>query len=139
MIRYAVICDNGHDFDAWFSGAEAFDAQLAAGEILCPVCGSAHVSKALMTPAVAPSRNKAAAATPADAEAALKLMRELKRHVVEHAENVGDRFAEEARKIHYAEREPTGIYGEATLEEASALIEEGIDFHPLPVLPEERN
>ena len=67
------------------------------------------------------------------------MMRELKRQVIENAENVGDRFAEEARKIHYAEREPAGIYGEATLEDARALIEEGIDFHPLPVLPEERN
>lgn len=154
MIRYSLICENGHEFDGWFGRADAFEAQVAAGEVSCPHCGSTALTKALMTPAVggprhgdeAAAKAGSEAATPALAETAegpqaevLSAIRELKRQLVANSDYVGDHFAEEARRIHYDEAPARGIYGEATAEEARGLIEEGIEFHPLPILPDERN
>jgi hypothetical protein len=161
MIRYSLCCDRGHSFEAWFGGSDAFDRQKADGQVLCPSCGSADVSKALMTPSVSTSRKKAAqtpesevpapdidapaeqsvpvATQPALPPEALALMRELRAKVTAEAEYVGPKFAEEARKIHYGEREEGGIYGEAGVDEVRALNEEGIEVLPLPVLPEDRN
>jgi hypothetical protein len=152
MIRYQLICDKGHVFDGWFSGAAGFDRQKAAGQLECPGCGSTGVDKALMAPAVpAKGKPKGEAKAPrpdkgqpvfhadpkqAEIKAALRKLRE---HVVSNADYVGDRFAEEARKIHYNESESRGIYGEASAEDARALRDEGIEFHPLPVLPEDHN
>lgn len=146
MIRYQLICDKGHTFDGWFSGSASFEEQKASGRLECPACGSLHVDKALMTPAVA-AKGKAGAAEkpqrvfqadPKQAEIG-KALRKLREHVMANADYVGDRFAEEARKIHYKEAESRGIYGEASTDEAQALREEGIEFHPLPALPEDHN
>lgn len=150
MIRYALSCSAGHAFDAWFGGSEAYEDQLAKGLVTCPQCGSAEVAKSLMAPAVATARKKAArqsaarkpvsvAANVSDGGEATALLRKLREHLVENADYVGNKFAEEARRIHYNEVERRGIYGEATSDEARSLAEEGIEFHPLPVLPEDHN
>jgi hypothetical protein len=152
MIRYALRCEKEHEFEAWFRSATDYDRALAAGETACPVCGPARVEKMPMAPAVARGHSKPAekpaeksekvrlvSAPDPKQQALLQAMRELRRQVTEHADYVGDRFAEEARKIHYAETEPRGIYGEATSEEAKKLVDEGIEFQPLPTFPEERN
>jgi hypothetical protein len=158
MIRYALRCDKEHEFEAWFRSSSDYDRAVAAGETSCPICGPARVEKMPMAPAVARTDNRSivkSATEPPPAErpekvalvaapdpkqqALIQAMRELRRQVTEHADYVGDRFAEEARKIHYKESEVRGIYGEATTEEAKKLIEEGIEFQPLPTFPEERN
>lgn len=142
MIRYALACAQGHEFDGWFAGADAYEAQRAAGEIACPTCGGTEIDKRLMVPAVATARRREsmplAAPTP-EHKPTLEMLRTIRRHLTEQADYVGDRFAEEARKIHYEEAEKRGIYGEATPQDVRGLIEEGIEFHPLPVLPEDRN
>ena len=148
MIRYTLRCANAHEFETWFRSIADYDRAVAAGEAACPVCGDTHVEKALMTPTVTGTKKS----TDADKDERVKLavpdprqqaMREavkaLRKQVTESADYVGDKFAEEARKIHYNEVDAHGIYGEATGEEAQALIEEGIDFLPLPSLPEDRN
>jgi hypothetical protein len=142
MIRYSLSCEMGHEFEAWFAASEAFDTQQANGDIGCPVCGSVRVHKSLMAPAVATSRKKdsvrLAANVPEHPELAAAL-RQLRQHLTENADYVGPKFAEEARRIHYNEAEKRGIYGEASQDEVKALSEEGIEFHPLPMLPEEHN
>ena len=138
MIRFSLTCQDGHDFEGWFGSSDAFEAQRSEGAIACPVCGSAGVEKALMTPAVATARKKesvrVAAHLSENAEAAA-MLRKIRQHLTENAEYVGDRFAEEARRIHYEESEKRGIYGEATPDQVRALVDEDIEFHPLPVLP----
>ncbi len=142
MIRYALTCPEGHDFEAWFAGSAAFDAQRAKGVVLCPLCGSAEVDKALMAPSVATARKKDSvrlAANMPEQQETISMLRKLREHLTENADYVGPRFAEEARRIHYNEAEKRGIYGEASRDDARALAEEGVEFHPLPILPEERN
>jgi hypothetical protein len=146
MIRYDLICDKGHAFDGWFADSVAYDKQAKRKLVTCVHCGSTKVEKQLMAPGIpAKSNRKAESApqmfTPGDAKQRkmLQLMREIRKSVEENSEYVGKRFAEEARKIHYEEAEKRGIHGEATAEDAKALIEEGIEVHPLPTLPEEGN
>ena len=145
MIRYRLTCERRHDFESWFRDSARCDEQLVAGDLECPVCGSARVEKQLMAPAVRGRRDaeapKQRLAAPGDERQKLLLeaMRQLRRKVEASADYVGERFSEEARRIHYQEAEARGIYGEATLEEAKALIEEGIEAHPLPRLPEDAN
>jgi hypothetical protein len=140
MISYTLRCSEGHEFEAWFRSSADYDK--AVGKTVCPACNSKKVEKALMAPAVARtdkgSKMPVAAADPRQA-AMREALRELRRKVTENADYVGDKFAEEARKIHYNETEPRGIYGEANMEDAKALLEEGIEFHPLPMLPEDGN
>ena len=147
MIRYDLQCDQGHAFDSWFRDSAAFDKQAKKRLIACPACESTHISKQLMAPGI-PTKSNARPEVPAKVFAGapdprqvmlMKMMRELRKHVETNADYVGDRFAEEARRIHYNETEQRGIYGEATREDADALIEEGIEVHPLPVLPEDGN
>lgn len=168
MIVFDLRCPKGHVFEGWFRDGAAFDEQKAAGDLVCPVCGSHKVGKAPMAPRIstgargddgdAPARaaertgtersgsarsgsarqtfaTAPAAGLPAAMAAAMTALRELHREVEKSCDYVGDRFAEEARKIHYGEAESRGIYGEATAEEARALVEEGIDVHALPRLP----
>lgn len=137
MIRYALICDREHEFDGWFASSDGFDAQVAAGEVLCPHCGSPDVTKALMAPNIAKGKAIAVEMPPqaALAEKMSMMMLALKKHVEENCDYVGDAFAEEARRIHYGEAEHRDIYGEATLDEARELIEEGVEVAPLPVVP----
>ena len=147
MIRYDLVCAKGHEFDAWFAGSAAYDIQAEAGEVMCPVCGSAEVSKAPMAPAIARGAARAAHdGARGDGGDALRAARELaevmakvRRYVEQNAEYVGDRFAEEARAIHNKEAEIRQIYGEATLEEARELIEEGIAVAPLPAPRKKRH
>jgi hypothetical protein len=142
MIRYSLRCDRDHEFEAWFRSSTDYDRAAAAGENVCPVCASTAVVKAPMAPSVAGARKEekmTLAAPDPKSRAMREALKELRKRVTENADYVGDRFAEEARKIHYQETEARGIYGEATSEEASALAEEGIAFQPLPPLPEDRN
>lgn len=141
MIQYSLVCENAHKFDAWFRSAEAYEEQATRGIVSCPVCGSAEVDKALMAPAVArPQTDKVSVTTghPQQAEI-VQFLRAMRQKVTSEADYVGDRFAEEARKIHFKEADPRGIYGEATKDEVTQLIEDGVDFMPLPNLPEEHN
>lgn len=142
MIKYSLICDAGHTFEGWFSSGGDFDAQQARGLVTCPACGSASVTKALMAPAISGSdaeeRPMEVAGGGAPAEMVAKL-RELVSHIRANSEDVGTRFPEEARKIHYGEAPQRGIIGQAKHEEIGALIEEGIDIAPLPILPEDKN
>lgn len=151
MIRYTLVCDREHDYEAWFASADAYDASARAGANVCPVCGSDQVGKALMAPSVSPkTRRDTTAPAPTSGKvdmvaadprrrALREALTELRRKVTETADYVGDRFPEEARRIHYEEVEPRGIYGEATLKEARELIEEGVDVMPLPTAPEDKN
>jgi hypothetical protein len=154
VIRYALSCDKGHGFESWFKSANAYDKQAARGLIGCPVCGSTKVGKAIMAPGVAKgAAAREAPAPPAavperrapvvmlsEKERELRTkLKELRDHVVKNADYVGQKFPEEARKMHYGEVEHRSIYGEASTADAAELIEEGIELHPLPILPDERN
>ena len=134
MIRYSLTCEKTHVFEVWFSNSSAYDDQAARKLIECPQCGSVKISKAPMAPSVAGT--KKSGERPAEI---METLRQVRDHVMDNAENVGDQFASEARKIHHEESEPRGIYGKATKEEAEALSEEGVEFHPLPALPEDHN
>ncbi len=149
MIHYTLVCEAEHTFEGWFRSSVDFDGQAARGFVSCPVCGSTSVSRGLMAPNVQSAKAKdereeaskrQAVMMPDPAQKVmLEAMREIRKKVTENATYVGDKFAEEARKMHHGEIEHQGIYGEATKEEVSALTEEGVEFQPLPVLPEERN
>jgi hypothetical protein len=142
VIRYSLHCENAHEFEGWFSGSADFDNQRQRGLIGCPVCGSSSVEKMLMAPSVSTARKKDATRTLALDTAQKQAFAKIKETLATiraNAEDVGDRFAEEARKIHYGEVEERGIIGEASPQEAMALIEEGIDVAPLPVLPDDVN
>ena len=163
MIKYTLVCDHKHTFESWFANSEAYDKQVKRKLVTCPICDSAKVEKALMAPrlnargnkrktgkseAVAAMQEVAAVAapdtspvvnvSPEEKEFRAKL-KELRDHIVKNADNVGRKFPEEARKMHYGETEHRSIYGEASPEEAKELIEEGVELHPIPVLPEDRN
>jgi hypothetical protein len=140
MIRYALTCASGHAFDAWFGSGDSYDEQIEAGAITCPCCGSTSVRKAPMAPAV--KRSRPAQAEPvrtSERRQAYAVLKGLRAHLEANAESVGAAFPEEARKMHYGESEQRSIYGEATLDEAKALHEEGIPAVPLPILPEDHN
>ncbi|NTF09356.1 DUF1178 family protein [Agrobacterium rubi] len=142
MIRYALNCEKAHEFEGWFSGSADFDAQLERGLITCPVCGSPKVGKMLMAPSVSTAREREATRTLAmDAaqKQAFAKIKETLASIRANADDVGDKFPEEARKIHYGETEERGIIGQASPQEAKALIEEGIAVAPLPVLPDDVN
>ena len=141
MIRFSLICDQDHEFEAWFRNNDDFDKQKKRGFVECPACGSHKVEKALMAPAVSTGRKKEKIALAMN-EMQKKAMAEIKalsEKIRENADYVGDKFAEEARKIHFGEADARGIYGEATSEEARGLIEDGVEFMPIPVFPEDHN
>jgi hypothetical protein len=129
VIRYDLRCQNGDEFEAWFGSIADFDAQAKNGQLVCPHCGATHVEKAPMAPAVVTGAKKEARAERAVAMAMAAKVRE---HIKENFDYVGDKFADEARKMHAGESEGRSIWGEATPEEARALAEEGIDAAPLP-------
>ena len=141
MIRFSLICENEHEFEGWVRSNDDFDSQKKRGFVDCQSCGSHKVQKALMAPAVSTARKQETIAL-AMGEAQKQALAQLKamaEKVRENADYVGDKFAEEARKIHFGETDPRGIYGEATLEEAKGLAEDGVDFMPIPVFPDDRN
>ncbi len=146
MIKYSLVCEKEHDFEGWFGSSADYDKQRKRGFVECPHCGSKKISKALMAPRVAgtkkstdgPSRVMANVAPQLPEEVVTKI-REIKQHIEKNSENVGDKFPEEARKIHYGESEARGIYGKASVEEAIELAEEGVNVVPIPELPEDKN
>jgi hypothetical protein len=140
MIKYRLQCAKGHEFEAWFSSSTAYDAQARSQQVCCPECDGHEVIKAVMAPNVA-LRGAAERASSAAQKAPTMahVLREFRRALLANSEDVGQRFPEEARKIHYGEAEPRGIAGTASGEEAQALIEEGIEILMLPPLPEEAN
>ena len=142
LIHYSLQCDAGHEFEGWFSSSADFDRQSEAGYVSCPHCGSASVGKLLMAPNVTTGRQKEKVQAVVMDTARREMMGKLKemvREVRANSEDVGEKFPEEARKIHYGETEHRSIYGVASFEDAKELAEEGIDVHPIPLLPDERN
>lgn len=131
MIRYAMRCPDGHEFDGWFKGSEAFERQLAAGQVACAVCGSAAVGKALMAPAVA-SREAPPALRPASPRE--KALAALRRRIEATSDYVGRDFAAEAKRIHEGLSDRRAIWGEASRDEARQLHEEGVPVLPVPWL-----
>jgi hypothetical protein len=161
MIRYALRCDRDHEFESWFQSSTAYDQQVKRKLVACPICGSAKVDKAIMAPRIVGKKGRGRATPPpepvttaAAPEAAPSgptsllmaqekelrtKLKELRDHIVKNADNVGERFPNEARKMHYGDIEHRPIYGEASPEEARSLIDEGVEVSPLPVLPDDRN
>jgi len=141
LIRFSLICDSEHEFEAWFRSSDDFETQKKRGFVDCPSCGSRKVEKALMAPAVSTARKqeKVALAMGEEQRRMMTQMKAIAEKIRSNADYVGDKFAEEARKIHFGEADQRGIYGEATLEEAKSLAEDGVDFMPVPVFPEDQN
>ena len=169
MIRYTLNCANDHTFESWFPGSDAFDKQVKRGFVTCPECGSAKVSKAVMAPNVGrrdldrrnhgpgrgvtqpvstlPSADTALSADAAQPVAIVSekerelraMLRAVRTFVEANSEDVGRKFASEARKMHEGEIEHRAIRGEASNEDVKALLDDGIEVHPLPVLPDDRN
>ena len=131
LIVYNLRCKSSHEFEGWFKDSAVFDDQAASGKLVCPTCGSRKVEKAIMAPAISGAR-KSEVAAPEEMRKMRQFMSGLRKYVQDHAEYVGPRFAEEARKIHYGEAEERQIYGEATVKEAVELVEEGVEVSPLP-------
>ncbi len=140
MIVYDLKCAADHGFEAWFRDSAACDEQIRAGEVACPVCGSADIRKAVMAPNLARGKARGPAVQERSGSAeARKALLELRRQVEANCDYVGERFPEEARRIHYGEADRRGIYGESTLEEAQALEEEGVKVGRIPWLPRENS
>ncbi len=152
MIVYDLACDKGHVFEAWFKDSATYDRQEKRKHLSCAICGSSRVRKAPMAPRIgsgakdeppaaapAPEKNEPAsyANDPRMAKAAelMKELAELRRHVEKNADYVGGKFADEARKMHYGEKERRNIYGEASNDDAKELKDEGIEFSRIPWLP----
>lgn len=133
MIRYQLVCNKSHDFEGWFRDSAAYDAQAKKGLLACPTCNSKQVKKAMMAPAVSKKGELAEAA--AKAKAMREWVTNVRKHVEKNAEYVGEKFPDEARAIHYGDAQERQIYGEATVEDAKELIEEGIPVAPIPSLP----
>ncbi|UAL11515.1 DUF1178 family protein [Caulobacter segnis] len=134
MIKYALQCDHAHEFEGWFGSSADYDDQAARGLVECPVCGSRGVSKQIMAPAVAGTKAQRSAPTvdPKMREMMMTAMGEVRRHVEDNFDYVGDAFAKEARAIHEGKSEERGIYGEASPTEVKALVEDGVKVAPLP-------
>jgi hypothetical protein len=161
MIRYALVCAKSHGFESWFQNSAAYDKQAKRGLVECPVCGDTKVEKAIMAPRIAGTRKRGKVSVPtpvpvgaAPAGDAVKApvamvspqeqefrtkLKELREHLTKNSDYVGQKFPEEARKMHYGDIEHRSIYGEATLQDAKEMHDEGIEVLPLPVLPDDRN
>ncbi len=156
MIRYNLRCDRGHAFESWFQSSSAYESQEKRKLVNCPACGSAKVERAIMAPQIVSKKKDRAEPVPAAPSAEVTKppstplmmaqerelrtkLKELRDHIVKNADNVGERFPNEARKMHYGDIEHRPIYGEASAEEARSLMDEGVEVSPLPVLPDDRN
>jgi hypothetical protein len=159
MIKFALVCANGHGFESWFQSGRAFDAQAEAGLVSCPVCQSFGVAKAIMAPALA-RRDRGEAPSPRDAPVEARpepdagspvallasadterrtMIVELRRRILEHSADLGAQFAEAALKIHQGLAPDRAIHGQASPEDARLLMEEGVAIMPIPRLPGEFN
>jgi hypothetical protein len=150
VIRYALRCDRGHEFESWFPSFEAYESQQRRQLVACPLCGSTEITKQLMAPSIGRSGRAAeeqepaaptqpvALMSPEDVELRAKL-RALRTAMTENSDYVGPRFPDEARRMHAGEIERRAIWGEATAADARALVEEGIEVMPLPPAFEDRN
>ena len=161
MIHYNLRCKKGHAFESWFQSSSAYEVQEKRNLVSCPVCGSTDVERAIMAPRIvskkgrektpseqlpvpAPASEVIPPTSPTpllmaqDQELRAKL-KELRDHIVKNADDVGERFPNEARKMHYGDIEHRPIYGEASPDEAKALVDEGVEVMPLPTLPDDRN
>ena len=156
MIHYNLRCERDHAFESWFQSSSAYESQEKRKLVNCPVCGSTKVERAIMAPQIVSKKGREPAVPPPapvaevtppastpllmaqERELRVKL-KELRDHIVKNADNVGERFPVEARKMHYGDIEHRPIYGEASPEEARSLIDEGVEVSPLPVLPDDRN
>ena len=142
MIVFDLSCTDGHRFEAWFASSEGFADQQAGGLVACPHCGSREVSKAPMAPSVPaksnarqsgePARQQVAGKLPSEVVQAMHALAQAQSKALEGSTWVGARFAEESRAMHYGERDHATIHGQATRDEAAALMEEGITVSPLP-------
>ena len=158
MIRYNLRCERGHAFESWFQSSSAYESQEKRKLVSCPSCGSVKVERGIMAPRIvskkgrensAPVAAEVAGTEVAATESTPLLMaqevelrakiKELRDHITKNADNVGERFPNEARKMHYGDIEHRPIYGEASPDEARALIDEGVEVSALPVLPDDRN
>ncbi len=161
MIHYNLRCHKGHAFESWFQSSSAYEFQEKRKLVSCPVCGSTKVERAIMAPRIVSKKGRQEAVAPAPVPAPVPAtevaaptstplmmaherelrakIKELRDHIVKNADNVGERFPNEARKMHYGEIEHRPIYGEASPNEAKALIEEGVEVMPIPTLPDDRN
>ncbi len=138
MIRFSLSCEQDHQFDGWFASSDDFDVQVSRGLLACPSCDSVKVTKSLMAPSVSTGSSRDINPVRSPSEYSRQL-RELRDRLVRNSEDVGRKFPEEARKIHYGEVEPRGIVGQANYQEVSELLEEGVGVLPLPELPEDAN
>lgn len=143
MIKYSLICSEGHRFDSWFASAGAFESLSAAGMVACAVCGNAKVEKAMMAPNVKPGGEKttgteASGPLTAPASPAEQALAELRRRIEAQSDYVGRDFAREARAIHEGDAPKRSIHGEANLQEARSLIEDGVPVAPLPFAPRQK-
>ena len=158
MIHYSLRCERGHTFESWFQSSAAYESQEKRKLVSCPSCGSVKVERGIMAPRIvskkgrdttAPAAAEATSTEVTTTESTPLLMaqerelrakiKELRDHITKNADNVGERFPNEARKMHYGDIEHRPIYGEASPDEARALIDEGVEVSPLPVLPDDRN
>ena len=148
MIKYALACEKGHEFESWFPDAAAYDEQARRGLVACPECGSNRVAKAIMAPAVVGAAHAHAAPAEAPAEVALldrrqralrEAVRALRREIETNTDDVGIKFAEVARSMHAGETPERAIRGQATGAEIEALLEDGVDVLPVPAAPDEFN
>jgi|TARA_B100001146_G_C16194591_1_gene440960 hypothetical protein len=130
MIKYSLRCSGGHNFEAWFSSSKAYEDQTQDSLVLCPLCDSREIKKNIMSPNIGKKGNKSN--TNNDVKKIEVMMNKVRKHVEKNYEYVGKKFPEEARAMHYEEKESKDIYGESSIEEAKELIEEGIDIHPIP-------
>lgn len=137
MIRYALVCEHGHEFEGWFGSSGDFDAQAAKGLLECPLCATKAVKKQIMAPSVVGAKKTVQDEAAGKAEMMMQAMGRLRRHVEENFDDVGDAFAKEARAIHEGRAEDRGIYGQATPKEVRELVEDGVPVAPLPPKPPE--
>ena len=133
MIRYALACEQDHEFEGWFGASGDFDDQSARGLIECPVCGTKSVRKQIMAPAVAGTKRRGVTeSSPQARDVMMEALGQVRRHVEDNFDYVGDSFAKEARAIHEGTSEERGIYGEATPAEVKKLVADGVPVAPLP-------
>jgi len=140
MILYDLVCQREHRFESWFRNSNVVEKLIKAGEVACPACGSKKVQKALMAPRIAKSESSEERSAPASEqreleaamEKATEALKELRQVIEKNFDHVGDKFPEEARRIHYGESKARGIYGSATQEDAKRLLDEGIEVYAVP-------